>query len=240
MTSSERKAGRVPLSHRAENLVRQYIIDNRLRPGDPLPSEGDFCVLLDMSKASVREGLRRLELLGIVEVRHGRGLFVGAFTLDAVVDALPYQLRVDETPLREILQVRASMEEGLIFQASQLMTDEHLKHLDHLVAQMRERSVAGEVAADVDRAFHLALFAPLGNSLLLKLIAVFWDVYDRFATSETTQINIHAVEDHAEIVNALRSGEHDRMTRAIALHFAPIQGEIGAAILHRQPTAEVP
>jgi DNA-binding FadR family transcriptional regulator len=217
---------RIPLSHQAQQRIREYIQDHDLTPGDALPSEGEFCRMLEMSKATVREGIRRLELLGVVEVRHGLGLFAGQFSLDPVLDALPYQLRVDDTPLHEILQIRAAIEEGLIVQASQAMTSANLDALDALVDEMRSTSRNGEVPPDVDRAFHLAVFEPLGNVLLDRLINTFWEIYARFPAIEKAPINHHAVEDHAEIVAALRSGDHERMTRAVAVHFAPIQSTV--------------
>ena len=229
MTHEGVRPGRVPLSHQAQRLIRQYIVDRELRPGDPLPHEGEFCQMLDMSKSSVREGIRRLEMLGIVEVQRGRGLAVGAFSLKPVIDALPYQLSVDDTPLHEILQVRAAIEEGLIIQASRALSEDQLTALDDLVAQMREHSQEGEVPPEVDRAFHLALFAPLENQMLNKLIETFWEVYARFAATAAAPINHHAVEDHDEIVNAIRSGDHQRMTRAVAVHFAPIQSTVESA-----------
>lgn len=217
-------------------MIRQYIVDRDLRPGDALPNEGEFCEMLDMSKSSVREGIRRLEMLGIVEVRRGRGLAVGAFSLKPVIDALPYQLSVDDTPLHEILQVRAAIEEGLIIQASRALNEDQLTALDDLVTQMREHSQEGEVPPEVDRAFHLALFAPLQNQMLNKLIETFWEVYARFAATAAAPINQHAVEDHHEIVTAIRSGDHQRMTRAIAVHFAPIQTTVETA--PTRPTEE--
>lgn len=197
-----------------------------MRPGDHLPSEGAFCEMLSMSKASVREGIRRLELLGVVEVRHGRGLFVGEFSFDPVIDALPYKLRIDETPLLEILQIRAAIEEGLIVHAAEALSGDDLDELDRLVSRMRQTSVNGEVTPEIDKAFHLALFAPLKNTLLNELIEMFWLVYAKFAEESSTEVNHHAVEDHAEIVSAVRSGDRARMTRAIAVHFAPIQVKV--------------
>lgn len=229
MANDDVSSARQPLSHQAQARIRQFIGDQRLRPGDSLPSEGEFCQMLGMSKASVREGIRRLEMLGIVDVRHGRGLFVGEFSLDPLIDALPFKLLADDTPLREILQVRAAIEEGLIVHAAGAMTDNDLNALDELVGQMRAHSVEGEVAPEVDRAFHLALFAPLNNSMLNKLIETFWVVYARSSAEAETAINRHAVEDHAEIVAALRAEDPERARRAVAIHFAPIQSSVEPA-----------
>lgn len=233
MTHDNEEAERLPLSHQAQRAIRQHIIDQELRPGDALPSEGEFCQTLDMSKSSVREGIRRLETLGFVEVRRGRGLYVGAFSLRPVVDALPYGLTVNDTSLREILQIRAAIEEGLIVQASKELSEHQLAELDQLVAQMRGKSREGEVPRGFDRAFHLALFSPLNNQMLNQLIETFWEVHARFAASAPAPINHHAVEDHQEIIDAIRSGDDQRMTRAVAVHFAPIQSTVEIA-----PTTE--
>lgn len=223
MSHTAVKPGKVPLTHQAQDRIRQYIVDQGLASGDPLPPEGKFCEMLGMSKATVREAIRSLEFLGVVEVRHGRGLVVGSFTLAPMLDALPYQLRMDDTPLREILQVRAAIEEGLIVEASKALSDEELTALDALVEQMSAVSTQGEVPPEVDRAFHLALFAPLGNALLTDLIRTFWEIYARSAATLETPINHHAVESHAEILAAIRSGDRARMRRAVEVHFAPIQ-----------------
>lgn len=217
-----RKWMRVPLSHQAEAQIRAYIVAHSLTPGDALPPEGELAAKFGMSKASIREGLRRLEMVGIVEVRHGTGLFVGEFSLDLIVDALPYGLAVEATPLHEILQVRCALEKGLVVAASQAMSAENLDALDALVAQMVAESTSGEVPADVDRAFHQSLFAPLHNELLSQLIDVFWKIYGNFDTARTAAINHHGVEDHALIVAAIRSGDAERMVRAVARHFDQI------------------
>ncbi|MGO1568243.1 MAG: FadR/GntR family transcriptional regulator [Brachybacterium sp.] len=229
MTHIDGDEGRLPLSHQAQQAIRQYIVDNGLHPGDALPSEGEFCQLFDMSKSSVREGIRRVEMLGIVDVRRGRGLYVGAFSLRTVVDALPYQLTVNDTSLREILQVRAAIEEGLIVQAGRELSEQQLADLDELVAQMRAKSTAGEVPRGFDRAFHLALFASLENQMLNQVIETFWEVHARFAANAPVPTNHHAVEDHQEIIDAIRSGDTQRMTRAVAVHFAPIQSTVEVA-----------
>ena len=71
---------RALLSHETGDAIRAYIVDKQLKPGDPLPSEAELATQLDVGKTSVREALRRLEAHGVVEVRRGKGLFVGTFS----------------------------------------------------------------------------------------------------------------------------------------------------------------
>jgi DNA-binding FadR family transcriptional regulator len=220
---------RQPLSRQAEARLRQYVIDHGLGPGDPLPSEAELAQLLEMGKTSIREGVRSLETLGVVEVRHGRGIFVGRFSFDPLIDQLPYNLAVNDVPLRELLQVRRALEEGLVVEASKKLSGQHLDALDALVARMRDEGAHGAVPAEVDRAFHVALFEPLGNRLVMQLIEVFWAAYVKAAEhlhgvhAAARPGGLHTAEAHAAILRAIRSSVPAAMTAAVAEHFSDIQ-----------------
>jgi DNA-binding FadR family transcriptional regulator len=214
---------RALLSHETGNAIRGFIVDNQLKPGDPLPSEAELAALLDVGKTSVREGLRRLEAHGVVEVRRGRGLFVGTFSFGPLIEQLPYGLQADSVPLRQLLQTRRALEEGLISEVAKVVTEADLKRLDDLVAQMRARAHDGRVPAEVDQAFHQELFAPLGNPFVLQLIDVFWTIFRKASDHIVLDLRRPTAEDHAAIVDALRSGDRTAMTNAIARHFEDLQ-----------------
>lgn len=223
---------RAPLSQQAQHAVRQYIVDNRLAPGDPLPSEGELSTLLDVGKTSVREGIRGLQSLGVVEVRHGRGLFVSQFSFAPILDQLPYGLMIDDVPLRDVLQARRALEEGLIVQASAQLGDDDLDALDALVERMRTESIDGVVPAEIDNAFHQGLFRGLGNPLVLQMISIFWTIFDR-ATVGVSELHVHhTADDHAAITAAIRGGDPDAMRSAVAHHFADIERNVGALTAH--------
>ncbi|MET0703934.1 MAG: FadR/GntR family transcriptional regulator [Mycobacterium sp.] len=214
---------RALLSHETGNAIRGFIVDNQLKPGDPLPSEAELAALLDVGKTSVREGLRRLEAHGVVEVRRGRGLFVGTFSFGPLIEQLPYGLQADSVPLRQLLQTRRALEEGLISEVAKVVTEADLARLDELVAQMRARARDGRVPAEVDQAFHQELFAPLGNPFVLQLIDVFWTIFRKAADHIVLDLRRPTAEDHAAIVDALRSGDRTAMTNAVARHFEDLQ-----------------
>ncbi|BBY50334.1 GntR family transcriptional regulator [Mycolicibacterium arabiense] len=214
---------RTLLSHETGAAIRAFIVDNRLKPGDPLPSEAELAALLDVGKTSVREGLRRLEAHGVVEVRRGKGLFVGAFSFGPLIEQLPYGLQTDSVPLAQLLQTRRALEEGLIGEVAKVITDEELKELDGLVDEMRANVEHGRVPAEVDQAFHQALFAPLGNPFVLQLIDVFWTIFRKASDHVVLDLRRPTAEDHAAIVDALRSGDPAEMTRAVARHFEDLQ-----------------
>ncbi len=214
---------RTLLSHETGAAIRAFIVEHRLKAGDPLPSEAELATLLDVGKTSVREGLRRLEAHGVVEVRRGKGLFVGAFSFGPLIEQLPYGLQADSVPLRQLLQARRALEEGLIGEVAKVVTTADLQRLDGLVGEMRARADHGRVPADVDQAFHQALFAPLDNPFVLQLIDVFWTIFRNAADHVVLDLRRPTAEDHAAIVAALRSGDRAAMTDAVARHFEDLQ-----------------
>jgi DNA-binding FadR family transcriptional regulator len=228
---------RVPLYRQAQEAVRQYVLDHGLSPGDPLPSEGELAEQLGMSRASMREATRSLESLGVIEARHGTGLFVGKFSFGPILEHLPYSLMLDGAAFEEVLEVRHALEEHLIVKISKVLTEQDLSDLDEIVEQMREQQVGGQPPPELDYAFHRRLFAPLGNHLVLDLIDLFWQLYNRIG-AELPEKNPHAVEIHADIVTALRSEDPQRLAEAVNQHFAGIEHSVEASHVDDESEAD--
>ncbi|NED98305.1 FadR family transcriptional regulator [Phytoactinopolyspora alkaliphila] len=218
---------RVPLYQQAQQALRQYVLDHGLEPGDPLPSEGELAEQLGMSRASVREATRSLESFGVIEARHGTGLFVGKFTFGPILEHLPYSLMLDGAAFEEVLEVRHALEEHLIVKISKVLTEQDLADLEEIVEQMRVQQVDGQPPPELDLAFHRRLFSPLGNHLVLDLIDLFWQLYNRIG-EHLPEKNPHAVEIHAEIAAALRSRDPQRLVEAVNQHFAGIEHSVEA------------
>jgi DNA-binding FadR family transcriptional regulator len=105
---------RTPLLHQIQEEIKSYVIRNNLRPGDALPSEGDLARQLGIGRNSVREAVKSLEVLGILEARAGSGLFVRAFTFDAIINNLPYGLLSDSKTVEDLVEIRACLERGFV------------------------------------------------------------------------------------------------------------------------------
>ena len=91
------------LHHSVQQAIRQYIIDNELRAGDPLPSENQLSQQLDVSRNLVREAVRGLEAVGVVDIRRGSGLYVNEFSFEPLLDNLQYVLTIQQQILIQIL-----------------------------------------------------------------------------------------------------------------------------------------
>jgi DNA-binding FadR family transcriptional regulator len=218
------------LSETVQAAIRRYIVDHELRAGDALPPEGQLALELGVSRPSVREAVKGLEALGILEARTGVGLFVRRFSFDPILDNLAYSMGQDRDNLAELLYLRKQLEAGAIEDVAARVTRSQLRVLRSVVDRIGEKAARGQAAPDEDRFFHRTLFAGLDKPLLMKLLDVFWEVYRRLreqpALSETAD-PIRSWENHRKIVEALETGDPAAARAAMLHHFVGVESRVG-------------
>lgn len=216
---------RVPAYRQAQTAIKRYIEEHQLQPGDLLPSEAQLAKDMGMSRLSLREGVKTLEAVGILEARQGEGLYVKAFTFDSIFENLPYSFATDGKSLRNLLQVRTALEEGLIGMVAAQATPVQLEHLETLAQQMLSKARAGQTFEEEDREFHLTLYGPLENPFLNRLVELFWEVFRRLhGSAGVTLWNLEqTAQDHLNIIAALRTGKATKASAAMHIHFQQIK-----------------
>lgn len=206
---------------RAQESIKDFIAKSQLLPGSPLPPEGALAKQLGISRNSVREAIKALESLGVVETRRGSGLFVGDFTFDVLLDNLPYGLQSDMSELSDLLEVRRVLETGMAHRVLELVDESQLQSLRRVLDDMRSRAEAGSSFPEEDRAFHQQLYAKVDNRVLTKLIDVFWLAHHR--TSQSTDIKdpnpYSTYEWHEAIYAALVSRKVADLVATIDRHY---------------------
>lgn len=214
------------LSHSAQQAIRRYILDHRLAAGDPLPPEGHLARELGVSRPSVREAVKGLEALGILEARSGVGIFVRSFSFDPILENLAYSFGQDRDSVAELMYVRKQLEVGAIEDVAARINPSQLRVLRSVVDRMGERAAQGNSSPEEDRFFHRTLFAGLEKPLLLKLLDVFWEVYRRLRDQTVLAESadpIRAWENHRRIVEALETGDRDVVRSAMVIHFVGLE-----------------
>src|ERR671912_516559 len=96
-----------------QESLRGYIEDNQLKAGDALPPEGYLAQQLGVSRNSMREAIKALESVGILETRRGIGVFVKAFSFDPLLEHLAYGLRGSLREVGELVEIRRVLEVAL-------------------------------------------------------------------------------------------------------------------------------
>lgn len=214
--------------------IKRYIRDRGLRPGDVLPSETLLCEELGCSRSAIREAIRALVTLDIVEVRHGYGTFVSEMSLEPLINGMVFRTVLNtDTSLENLLHVvetREILDLALAEELIETFTEESRGDLLSLVDKMSMHNGRDEPFAAEDQAFHAALLAKIRNPLIRELNDAFW----RIQSESQPLLNLPMPEDinqtieaHREIVDALSNGDGDAYRRAVTNHYAPFRRMIG-------------
>ncbi|HJX77197.1 FadR/GntR family transcriptional regulator [Glutamicibacter sp.] len=212
--------------------ITALILNRDLLAGDPLPTEQELMAELGVGRNSLREAVKVLQALGIIDTRHGFGMFVAENNLSALHDSLAFRgqmsLRHRGHEAGELVEVRQALETGLIGQAIRVVSEEHLLALEATVIRMEQSAQEGDMFADADRDFHRILFEPLNNTLLSNLLGVFWEVYHSIhdVIGEEQPDNPTLVETaaaHRAIFDAVRAKDIDAARLLLADHFQGIR-----------------
>lgn len=213
----------------AIQAVKELIIDQGLQPGDALPTEAQLVDLLDVSRGNLREAVRTLVALDILEVRHGTGTFVGQMSLRPLVEGLAFRGVVlpgqDFESLRQIVEVRSGLDHTLAPTVVEHMDDDAAVELSRLCDAMAEHSRLSEPFAAEDRAFHLTLASMLNNELYAELVGAFWDVHTRLGPRlgvPTPRDIADTVAAHRAMLDAAVARDLSTYRAAIENHYAPL------------------
>jgi GntR family transcriptional regulator, transcriptional repressor for pyruvate dehydrogenase complex len=164
-----RPAWRMRLYEQVERQLRQYMRDAHMKPGDRVPTERDLAAQLAVSRGSVRQAIVSLEVQGLIEVRHGDGMYVRR--LDPQLEPIT-QLLERRRRLPEILEARATLEVSLAALAAERRTDADLLSIWDGIRQMEQEIRDGSLGAEGDAAFHLAVTVAAKNDVLAHLMSV--------------------------------------------------------------------
>ncbi|MTD15332.1 FCD domain-containing protein [Nakamurella sp. YIM 132087] len=216
-----------------QRAIREYILDERLSSGVPMPPEQVLMERFGVSRHPLREAMKALEAVGIVDIRHGSGTFVGIGSLTALREGLEFRaalsLNGDLLAARELLQVRRLLESGLAGEVLARRDELDMPALRSAVSRMERAAADGDYEASADWTFHRLLYEPIGNGLILELLEVFWSVFhrldDRLPQGSATPEVIAGW--HADILAAIDAADRDHMARAVAAHFDGISQRLG-------------
>src|SRR5688500_9890036 len=154
---------------RIVEALKRYIVTQGLTPGTRLPPERQLAEVLMVGRNAVREAIQSLAVMGVVEQRHGSGVYVCDFNPERLAEQLSYGLREDASYWRHLLEVRVEVETTVARLAARRITDEQLAELRELVETMRQQAEQAQSVIRTDQAFHLTLAGCAANPVLERL-----------------------------------------------------------------------
>lgn len=216
-------------SKTAITAIKAHILHQNLEPGDPLPTESEMCESMGVSRTSLREAVRTLVALDIVEVRHGHGTFVGNVSMQPMVESLVFRGLLnpgdDLATLREIVEVRQALEYAFSRRVVEAWHGKTSAELERVVIEMEALADQGQVFPQEDRLFHSCLLAPLQNKLFRQLTEAFWDIHQSIAP----RLSVLTPEDisltargHRAMLDAAIAGDVTAYRLAVEQHYQPL------------------
>ena len=158
------------VTDKAIEKLKVMISSGELQPGQKLPREPDLAASLGLSRNSLREAVRALSLVRILDVRQGDGTYVSDLSAESLVDTLSFIVEFQhDSSVLELLEVRRILEPAACARAAEKITAGELVELQQILEPVTTESPVAElVQADVE--FHRAITAASGNSVLASLI----------------------------------------------------------------------
>ncbi|MBZ5568363.1 MAG: FadR family transcriptional regulator [Acidobacteriia bacterium] len=199
--------------------LEQFILQE-LKPGDKLPSERELALSCKVSRSSIRDAMRRLELMGLVEPRQGAGTIVRQLSPDALVNPLTAILLRQRKHLAELLEVRRMIEPPIAARAAQHITPEQLAHLEEILRRQSQKLSQDDPAIEEDSEFHYAIATAADNSVLLHVIDVLMDLL-RESRERNMQVEGRPQKSfagHKRIFTALCQGDAKAAEAAMCQH----------------------
>jgi GntR family transcriptional repressor for pyruvate dehydrogenase complex len=196
-----------------------------LKPGDRLPPERELTRKFGVARSSIRDAIRTLEAMGILEPRQGHGTVVRELSAEALVIPLTGVLMRKREMVAELVEVRRMIEPALAARAAVNATEEELAHLEDILDRQQRKMRRGEPTIDEDSEFHYALALAAGNSVILKVLDLLMDL---LRESRTRSLQVpgrveRSYAGHRRILRAVQRRDPGAAEAAVRKHLKEIE-----------------
>lgn len=210
-----------------EGVAKQIerLILKKLQPGDKLPSERDLAESLGVSRSSIRDAIRSLELMGMVEPRQGAGTIVLQISSDSLVNPLANARKRKEELVGELLDFRKMLEPSLASRAATRVSAEELAEMEDILKRQGEKLRNGESTIAEDTEFHYAIALASGNSVVRKVLDTLMDLL-RDSRERSLQVDGRpqkSLAGHRKILAALNRHDADAAKLAMRHHIEDVE-----------------
>lgn len=213
------------LSEKIANRLLSLIKEKRLRPGDRLPPERELALMMKVSRPSLREALRALQLMNIIENRQGSGNYITSLEPEQLVEHLDIVFALDDSTYRDLFQARRILETGIAEMAALNITDEEVLRMEESLSKATAVIDDADAFLEADMELHTMILQAAGN----RVLPVFMQsinkigVLSRRRTGEDIEVRRQTVRDHRAIVAALKSRNPEKAKKAMMEHLGHVE-----------------
>jgi GntR family transcriptional repressor for pyruvate dehydrogenase complex len=211
-----------------EEIVRQIktmITEGRLKSGDQLPPERDLAEKFLVSRTSVREALRALESLGLVEIRPGEGTFVREVSVESLIEPLALVMLSQREALGELFEARRVLEPSIAGLAAIRATRDDLSEMTRILDEQAREIAAGRTGFAQDAQFHNAIGAAAHNRAITRIAHAIMDLLtqSREESLNTPGRPERSHEDHRRVLDAIAKRNEAGARQAMLDHLQAVE-----------------
>jgi GntR family transcriptional regulator, transcriptional repressor for pyruvate dehydrogenase complex len=212
---------RQTLGHQVATQLASMVTGGKWRPGDRLPPEMELCKILHIGRSTLREALKSLAFVGLVQMRHGEGTFV-AGEMDHLLDRiLAKGLIRSEKTVADVCEARLVLETELVALSAERITDQEIGTLKALVEQMGDHVEADDlIFEDLDLEFHMQIAASSKNPVLQQVMNPIRELVREWIrkSQQFPGLRLNAHQQHQSILEALIQRKPERARKVMREH----------------------
>ena len=238
---ADQPAAKTGVAQSVINRVLDLIRTGMLCAGDRLPSERNLIEILGISRPSLREAMRALSILGVVDIRHGGGAYVTNLEAHTLLAPLDFFLALSDANLTDSFESRRLVELEIVRKAAQKATIDDIADLNGMLLA-HEKMLKDPVAFRMlDSRFHARLSATAGNVILERVAYGLYNMgldVRRRATQDLTLIR-RSLSEHTTIVRSIEAHDPVKAVAAMSLHLDHIEASTRNVIAEDQAPLDV-
>lgn len=206
-------------------FLREKLLGGSLRPGDLLLPERELAEHLEVSRPVVREALRALAMMGVVDIRERVGTFVKKPDASVLGDIFAFTLAQDRGVIEDIMQARVAIECQAIRLACQRITPQDLEDIGRALLLIKETIDSPEDGGMADFEFHSAIVRASKSDTLISMYKAMQPLFIRLHTERRgvvvtdPQLKSQIIDDHRQIFRALADKDERSADEQLRMHF---------------------
>jgi GntR family transcriptional repressor for pyruvate dehydrogenase complex len=211
--------------------IRTLIEEGKLKRNDQLPSERDLSETFRVSRTTVREAIRTLESMKLLQSRQGTGTYVLASSEESLIQPLAAALYNEKDDIRDIFYIRKIIEPHVAELAAENATPQEIEELERILRTQEECIGQGENIIETDSAFHNLMVKATKNRVMERLTIALIDLLKKsreqyLFEDENDKRAIRSLEGHQRVLSAVKRGDGEAARKSMLQHLEDIEGII--------------
>lgn len=197
--------------------ITDSIINGEIKPGEKLPTEVELMQKLGVGRNSIREAVKMLTAMGVLEVKRGNGTYVATKVTPAIFNPLVFSMILEPKTAYDLYELRMMFENMVLLLDIEKATQEDLDEIEGLLLYARELAEKGNTSIDefvkLDMDFHIALIKSTHNPLVERIGKTIIELFPKYIKNSISQRNgVHrSINNHFEILQLIRDRDKSKV-----------------------------